>query len=51
MTICCTEVALRVPDSFPCGLLTALRMRARSLLTPHKPPAWVEFIGASNLIA
>lgn len=47
----CDEVALEMPDSFPCNELTRLRADARDLLTPQKPPAWAEFASASNLIA
>jgi hypothetical protein len=47
----CDEVAIEMPDSFPCDELTRLRAAARDLLTPQKPPAWAEFAGASNLIA
>lgn len=51
MVVYCADVAIDMPDSFPCDQLTRLRALARDLLTPPRPPAWVEFGSASNLIA
>lgn len=47
----CSEVAIEMPDSFPCDQFTRIRAAARELFTAPRPPAWAEFAGASNLIA